>query len=249
MSVAIAVVAYLVSLGLQLASAGLLYQRSTHIHLVRPDRTTAAALLRYGLPSYVAVSPKIVGRFLPQMVMAALIAPADLGQYAVAFTLSQLVLPASQAFGGVLFPAISSKSRGRRLSPEMRNVHYRAFVTSLGVGSLIGLAVAGGSIPLSALALGGGFDDVPLLTAVLVPGAVLRSSAVVLATAWRGTGRPWVVAAVEMATLLVTGLGLLVLLGPFGALGAAWSATIAGAFNFIAFVTVARLDGPRRGRP
>ncbi|ASW54500.1 oligosaccharide flippase family protein [Plantactinospora sp. KBS50] len=177
----------------------------------------ARPLIRYGLSQVTAAVPTTITGRLDQLVLSLVVAPAALGHYAVATSLTNLALPLVAAIGSVVYPRIAA----RTMSAESTTALQRRAVTAsvvLSAGLLLALAVsASWVIPV---VFGPEFRGAVPLVWLLAPGTAFLACGMVCADLLRGHGRPLAVAraqaisAVAMAALLA---GLLPTMGLFGA--------------------------------
>jgi len=75
----------------------------------RPEPRQSPALLRYGLPSLVGATPRLLNMRLDQLLMATFLAPHSLGLYAVAVAWSGAMAPLLNAVRDALFPHVASQ--------------------------------------------------------------------------------------------------------------------------------------------
>lgn len=177
-------------------------------------------LLRYGLSNVSATVPNAVNGRFDQVVLALVVAPAALGQYAVAVSLSLLVAPLALAFGNVAFPRIA---RGGDTVRTVRQAVWGSFAVAV-----TGVIIVVGTAPLLIPVLyGPGYEEVPRLLYLLAPGAAFFVVNQVVGDLLRGLGRPGLVAGCEWAGVVVTVIGLVALVPLIGAMGAAVTSSVA----------------------
>lgn len=177
-------------------------------------------VLRFGLTNMVSTAPNALNARVDQVVLALVVAPALLGQYAVAVTLSLLAGPLALAFGYVAFPRLA---RG----DELREAIIARAVRGSLLVSLLGIAIIAASAPFAVpIVFGDGYGDVPRLLFVLAPGAVAFVVNQVIGDLLRGLGRPGLVARCEWFGLIATLAGLIVLVPAFGPYGAAFTSSV-----------------------
>ncbi|MGK5110420.1 oligosaccharide flippase family protein [Geodermatophilus sp. CPCC 205506] len=207
-----------VSLLLQACLAWWLY-RSLGLPRGRFTRARAGPLTRYGLSNMASTVPNGVNGRIDQVVLALLVAPSALGQYAVAVSLSLLVMPLVVSFGNVAFPQIARRGGS---DATVRQAVRGAFAVAL-AGVAVVVVCAPVVVPLL---FGPGFGGVPLLLLALAPGAAFFVVNQVLGDLLRGLGRPGLVARSECAGVLVTVVGLVVLVPRLGTMGAAVTSSV-----------------------
>ena len=217
-------------------------------HLRRPELELLRPLYAYGSKVWLSTVPRLVNVSVDQLVLSVWpgVTAAELGNYAVAVTLSQLVLPVSQAFGSVAFPRIA-------------RAHGEADARRIGRLSLAGAAVSATVIivPVCVLApvfvpvlFGSGFQSSILALWLLAPGAVFLAMNGVLGDVLQGRGRPLVISVGEGIGALCTVVLLAVLIPPFGIQGAAVASSITyGVVMVFLFWEMRRSRTSRATRP
>lgn len=203
---------------------------------LRPDPALAAPLLRFGVPSMLAVLPNTLNLRLDQLVMPALLRSASLGQYAVAVAWSMLPQPVLLAFGSVLFPRVA----GRRV----REDQHRLVAQGLRIGVLLSGSLAAVTVALTPVGLPLLFGDiyrnaVPTAMVLGVATAVIGVN-LVQEEAVRGLGRPAFVLWSELAGMAVTLTGLFVLLPRYQIGGAAVASLLGYSTSGLAFAWLLR---------
>jgi O-antigen/teichoic acid export membrane protein len=182
------------------------------------DRVSTGRIYRFAAPNLAWTLPGIVSSRLDQLSLSILAPASDLGQYAVALTMTALSVPVVAAIGNVLMPSLSRQaSEGR--SPGAvgrRAVAWTAVLASLVAGVVVVLAPW--VVPVL---FGPGFDQVPRLSWLLVPATVLYATGRVAADVLRGMGRPGAAAAAEWAGLSVNIVAVPVAVMLLGTPGAA----------------------------
>ena len=187
-------------------------------------RALRGELRRYGLAQLAATAPGLVVARLDQLLLSLFAAPAALGHYAIAVSLTTVAVPLVSAAGSVAFPRLA----GGGPRPDGR-LPRQAVLASL----VVGLAVM---VPLAALApwlvpavLGDGYRDSVPLVLLLAPAGVLLPAAQVCGDLLRGYGRPLDVARAQILGAVVTVALLAFLMPPLGAAGAALATSAAAA--------------------
>jgi antigen flippase len=193
--------------------------RKLDLSPLRFSRPTVRPVLTFGALNLASTAPNSLNARLDQMLLALLIPFSQLGQYAVAVSLSVLVAPLTAAFGNVAFPQIA---RGLRVDEIAKSAVRGAFTVSLfGVGVVTLLAPM--VVPIL---YGDGFGAVSRLLFFLAPGAVFFAVNQVLGDVLRGRGMPGLVARCEWVGVALTVVGLGLLVPRFGALGAAATSSL-----------------------
>jgi O-antigen/teichoic acid export membrane protein len=209
---------------------------------VRPSGSAPLKpLLRFGLRAYPGSFGSLLNLQLDQVLLAALVVPAQLAFYSIAVTIStvpQLIgeAVAARAMGGVA-------GEDRALEPDRAEAYFRMNVLVCGVATVAIAALAPTLVPLL---YGDAFAPVvePLL--ILLPGALALATANVAGLCLIVLGRPGVTSLAELSAVAVTGVGLWLVLGPFGIRGAAAVSTAAYIVRLGIQLTVLRRHGVRR---
>ena len=207
-----------VAIAVQVALSWVLYARE-HICRGSYKRALMAPMVRFGLSNAASTAPNSINARVDQLVLAVMVAPAILGQYAVAVTLSLLAGPLALAFGNVAFPRLARG--GNVIEIAKRSVRGSMIVSILGVGVI--MASSPFVVPK---VFGDGYGDVTTLLVILGPGAVVFVVNQVIGDLLRGLGRPGIVARCEWFGLTCTVAGLYLFVPTFGAYGAAATSSV-----------------------
>lgn len=185
----------------------------------RPDLSKWPSLLAYGLPCMLTMVPQTLNARLDQMLMAALLAPHELGLYVVAVAWSGAIMPLLTALAAVTMPAVAGvgdeEQRIPRFATAVRATAALALLLAIALAAITPLSVA--------FLFGPGFKAAVPAALVLVPAAAVLGFNSVLQEGLRGLGRPYDVLEAELSGLGVTIVSLAVMLGPMGIMGAAIS--------------------------
>lgn len=184
-------------------------------------------LLHYGLRMFgddvlIAVSP-----YLDQIVIAATLAPADLGVYVVGASLSRLlnVLPASAAT--VLFPTLAARPTATITDTVGAAVRV---LTAINVAAALCIGLLGPF--LLAHFYGSGFLGARVPLEILLGESVVSNAVRLLYQSYIGSGRPGTVTIIQAIGFCVS-LGSMLLLVPvYGTIGAASALLIATLVRF-----------------
>ena len=198
---------------------------------LRASRRTAAEATRFGLKSWVGGLANLANARLDQLLMIRLVTPAELGFYAVAVTLAGVSNFLTGAVGPPLVTRIAKGDRG---------IVPRALRVTLSITALGNVALAAATPFLLPLLFGSSFEPAVDMTLVLLVAALPLAGIVVLTSALHADGQPVVPSLAEVATLVVTVIGLALLLDPLGGLGAALVSVVAYSINFGIQLTVVR---------
>jgi O-antigen/teichoic acid export membrane protein len=171
-----------------------------------------------------ALTPAALNVQLDQLVLSQTVAPADLGRYAIAVSLTSLPIPLVAAIGNVAFPRLAAR---RAVTEATRRLQLLAVLGSAGLaaGMLVPLAlIAYWLIPLI---FGEGYRGAIPLLWILTPGAVFLACGQVVGDLLRGRNHPTVVAWAQGLAAVFTVALLIVLLPVVGVVGAAIASTSA----------------------
>lgn len=198
--------------------------------LQRPDISLLRPLYSYGSKVMLAYTPQLINIRVDQLVLSVMpsVAAAQLGNYAVAATLSWLALPASLAFGSVAFPRLASATD----EAQARRIEHTSL---LGAGLLAGASIGVISIVAPAVVptlFGNGYRDSVVALWLLAPGTVFLALERVLGDLLQGRGQPLLRSIGEGGGAVITVALLFVLIPRFGIRGAAITSSIAYAATF-----------------
>lgn len=219
---AVLVVAVLI----QSVAACLLFRRRMATGRVRRDML--GPLLRYGVSSFTGSVPYAFSARIDQVVLAVLVANAQLGNYAVAVSLTVLAAPLSSAFGSVAMPSLA-RGEGVARNDVATSAWRGALLAGCAVVSVVTVATS----VLAPRVLGPSYRDVPVLVLLLAPGAVLLGANQVLGDILRGRGRPLDAGRSEAGGLVATVVLLATLVPRWQARGAAVASTVAYSVSFL----------------
>jgi O-antigen/teichoic acid export membrane protein len=192
---------------------------------LRVDRTEAKALYRYGLVVFVGMLPRIVNVRLDLLILSVVpsIASRELGIYAVAASLTWLVLPVAVSFGTVAFPRLARRT-DRVAGDRIQRVALRG---SLAVASTLVLGLAVSAPWVIPLLFGNRYRSAVHLVWLLCPGTVCLALNQVMGDILRGRGRPSYAIAGEVTAAVVTVAGLAAFTGRYGTTAAAVVSSVA----------------------
>lgn len=177
-------------------------------------------VLHFGGTVVVADALQLANYRIDLFILAAFVPVADIGVYAVAVALAEMLWQLPQAVSRSMLPRIVAGQLDRA----------RVSRISLGLGVVAaGLGVVGWlmTVRLVEPVFGADFAAVPLVLAVLLPGVVLVSAAKPLAAWTISCGLPRRNLKASAVGFLVVILGNVVLVPRFGILGAAAASTLA----------------------
>jgi O-antigen/teichoic acid export membrane protein len=148
---------------------------------------------------------------------------AAVGVYSLAVAAGDVLYLTTNSLVSATFRGIAGRERAASIELAVRAIRH-TLVLALGVAALLVPAV----FLLLPTLVGEGFDDVPPVLAILVPGVLGLSSFWVLHTFFTvQLGRPAIVTRIAVVTLAANAVLCLALVPPFGLWGAAVATTIA----------------------
>ena len=206
--------------------------------LVRP-------LATYGAAQIAALTPAALNSQLDQLVLSQTVAPASLGRYAIAVSLSGLSIPVVQAIGNVAFPRLASQATVSDATCRMQRL---AIWGGAGIAIGIVVPVAISAYWLVPLVFGPDYRGAVPLLWILAPGAIFLSCSQVVSDLLRGRNHPSVVAWAQGLAAVFTVVLLIALLPVIGVPGAAIASTVSYGVAFIVMVrSLGRLPRHARG--
>ena len=187
------------------------------------DREAYRTQRHYGLRAWFGSLSYLVTFRLDQFVLAGLVAPDDLGVYAVSATGATLSLPISRGIGQTLLPhvrrATTDAARFEAVDRALRWVRLASGAAVVGLAALAPFAVP--------LLLPDSFAPAVLLLLILLPGQFANDVATVLASALDAFNRPEDASKAQVVSAVITVAGLAVFAPVFGVRGAAGVTTAA----------------------
>jgi O-antigen/teichoic acid export membrane protein len=192
----------------------------------RPSLATLRMMFPYAWRTATTGTAVSLTSRLDQVVLVTAVPPADLGRYAVAVTIVSVTNPLTSGFSVALFGHL----RGESLPDRALQRYRRSVWLTLVVSAVVSLGLAVTARPLLQFAFGAEFASASSAVQLLLPGAVAFNVMGVMTTKLLSDGRPGEASLAALLGAVVTVLGLVVLIPPFGINGAA-------AVTSIAFVT------------
>jgi O-antigen/teichoic acid export membrane protein len=185
----------------------------------------------FGLKSWVGGLALTANGRLDQLLMITFVSSRQLGLYAVATTISGVF---GLVTGAVSPPLMARIASGERfLMPQAVRI---AVMLTLGMNVIVALMTP---IVLSVL-FGPEFHAAANMAFVLLAASVPLAGASVLSSALQADGAPLIPTAAEGVALVITVTGLLTLLGPLQAMGAAFVSLAAYSTSFVFQLVMAR---------
>ncbi len=188
----------------------------SRVRLIRP-------LSAYGMAQIAAVTPAALNAQLDQLLLSQTVAPADLGRYAIAVSLTSLPIPLVAAIGNVAFPRLAAR---RQVTEATRKMQLHAVLGSVGLATAMLVPLAATAYWMIPFVFGTAYRAAVPLLWILTPGAVFLACGQVVGDLLRGRNHPAVVAWAQGVAAVFTVVLLLLLLPLAGVAGAAIASTI-----------------------
>jgi O-antigen/teichoic acid export membrane protein len=196
---------------------------------MQPDLPAAASLLNYGLQSHLGAVASLLNLRLDQMLMSVLLAPAVLGFYAVAVTLSAGVQLGGNTLAQLALPYLAAQA-----DPQSRARMFGKFVRAAGVLSVGGAAALYALTPaLLRILFGEAYLPATGPARILILATIPLGCSLVLAAGFKAFGRPLVTSVAEVVSLGVSVVVLGFLLPRYQATGAALASLLAYSCTFL----------------
>jgi O-antigen/teichoic acid export membrane protein len=189
---------------------GLALLRGIGRPVFRPALSKAA--VKFGLKSWLGGLALTANLRLDQLLMITLVPRQQLGLYAVATTISG----ASGLATGAISPPLMA-----RIGSGHTHLMARAVRITVSATILVNIAVAAVTPVILAVLFGPQFHGAMPMVMVLLAASIPLAGTTVLSTALLADGAPMIPSAAEAIALVITVVGLLTLLGPLQAMGAA----------------------------
>ena len=146
---------------------------------------------------------------------------SEIGLYVVAVSAGSMIVGLFGSLRVVVFPAAARLGGDEAVAVTQRAtwvVFAAAAVTALALGLLAQLLVG--------FLYGSEFDGAVTPLRLLLPGIACWAAAQIVTSGLKGIGEPFSASAAQFSGVAVTIVGLIVLLGPFGIRGAAFTSSI-----------------------
>jgi O-antigen/teichoic acid export membrane protein len=206
---------------------------------IRFSKQIAREALSYGVRVQLGSLFRIAAGRFDLMLLSLFAAHATVAYYAIAQIVSELVLLAPRAIGTVLLPVVASGPPSESLSDSSLRLNGTLSLLSVG-----GVAVFGPL--LITFGYGSAFNPAIVPCLILLPGIWFLSAGNLVSFVLSARGRPGtgsLIAALQ--GILTVGLDLL-LIPPFGAVGAAIASSVAYMlYGIVSLAAVARQSGTR----
>jgi O-antigen/teichoic acid export membrane protein len=183
---------------------------------IRRAKMAARRMIGYGLRSYGIDVLGVLSTYIDQILLVALLAPAELGMYVVAASLARMLHMISGATSTVLFPKVAAQP----LDQVMTYVSLSSRVTTTATG-LIALALALAAPILLPTVYGPDFAPAVYIFPILLAESVLSGTVKIIGQGLMGAGRPGTITMVQGFGLACVLPLLALLVPPYGLMGAA----------------------------
>ena len=178
----------------------------------------------FGARATPITASQLLNHRLDQIVMVPLVSARELGIYAVAVTVSGVTSMFASALSTVLFPRFAAQGAEADVGAAVRK--------GLLAVTLIIVPTAVVAYPAVPLLFGHAFDRAFPVIVVLLVASVPLSGVSFFASAYAARNRVGTAGVSELIALVITVVGLLLLLRPLGAMGAAIVSLVAYSANF-----------------
>jgi O-antigen/teichoic acid export membrane protein len=204
-----------------LVAASLLFGRESM--RLSCDRRVMRELLGFGIRSHLGNVSNLLNERLDQLIISIFLAPAKLGLYVVAVSLTSLTTLPGASISLVALPSVARSAQDDERTRKVQRLLQIALITSLSV-TIPMLLLTG---PIISLFFGSAFRPVTNVARVLLIASVILGMNRVLSAVARGIGRPLDAGVAEGLALVVTVLALAILLPVYGLMGAAVASVLA----------------------
>jgi O-antigen/teichoic acid export membrane protein len=221
MTVRSAIVVYLVANAIT-ALAGLFLLRREVPRSLRHD-DTIRRLLGFGLRSHTTNVASLLNERLDQLVISIFLAPAKLGLYVIAVTMTSATMIVGNATGMVILPVVASlDDPGKRVSAASRYVSWVLIGATFVAFPMVACAPL-----LIRICFGQEFMEATTVTRILLIATVLLTVNRVISALLKAVGRPLDAGVAELLSLGLTVFGLALLLPRLELLGAGLTSLLA----------------------
>lgn len=193
------------------------------------SKTLALPMLGYGLKAHAENVGSTLNERLDQLMISIMLAPLQLGYYAVAVTLSSGVLLIGNSAAMVAMPAIASQGR----SYDRKNAFIQCFRFSFWLSVACAVFLAAMMPGLTGLLFGEEFIPSVKVAQILAVAAILSSMNKVLQAGLKATNKPLKAGVAEFLGLGAALPLLLLLLPRLGIMGAAIASSTAYSVSFM----------------
>lgn len=196
----------------------------------------------FGLKSHLAVTLTFIIYRLDIFILNGTAAANQVGQYAIAVSVTQAVWLLPRALSSVVTPRIAQVAAGRAaVASDYQELVERKSVRHATILALVSaVALVGALLLIVVVFLGPRFYESIKLGLILLPGSALLGVNGALSAVMAGRGKPEYSLIVTLITTPVAIALYVILIPSLGATGAALGSSIAYSFGFVAAVVLAQ---------
>jgi O-antigen/teichoic acid export membrane protein len=220
-----------------LATSSIAWTRLVRRHFfrnaTRPSFALARTVAAYGMRAQVGGVMTQLNLRLDYILLTVMTGPAVLGVYAVASKFAELVRILGMALTYVFYPKFAKGARSQTLESVRRLIPKAALLSAV---AIVPLWIAAGLV-IPAF-YGSDFSSAVTPTRIILLGLAFDGVAGVIAAYLYGVGRPGLNSLAIAAGLIVTVVLDLVLIPPFGTVGAATASAVAYTTTALALIGV-----------
>jgi O-antigen/teichoic acid export membrane protein len=187
------------------------------------DRGVLRELLVYGLKSHSSNVPSMLNERVDQLVISIFLAPARLGVYVIAVTMTSVTNLIGSSVSFVALPAVARLAPGDERTGAARR--FVVFTVLVSAAFTIPFILFAG--PLIALLFGDAFRGATTVCRILLVAAVALSTTRAVGAILKAVNRPLDAGIAETLALLVTVVALAALLPKMGIMGAGVASLVA----------------------
>ena len=216
LSVRSAVLVYLATFALIIAVASVLVIPAGGLRL-RYSHQLAKSLLSFGIKSHLSTASGVLNQRVDQLVISVFLAPTALGTYVVAVAISSVPAVVGSAIALVVFPRVARLQAGRARDAMARRTVQLTLFTATVIAVVLMVTVHW----LVGFLVGSAYRDAVNIARVLIVASVFLGMSSTLTALLKAVGRPLQAGLGASLALLVTVAGLILLVPPYGLMGAA----------------------------
>ena len=242
-TVEVATICLMASVGLP--AAWMVWHASRDCRLTTRDlRKWLGALTSYSTRGAVADFLAGITAYSDRLILIVFISPAELGLYAVAFSLSRLMLVLQTVVNSIVFPAMAGRDARDVKALHDHALRFTAYAVTVAV---LVVLLLGRTVVV--MLYGHSFNEAVVILHILVVEAGLACISGVTSQLYYALGAPGYVSWAQTASFIGVVGGLTLLVPSFGAVGAAWAMVFAGAIRLVVLLfglpLSLKLDLPR----
>lgn len=205
---------------------------------VSPSAATTSQVRRYGRRVFVASVPYVANQRLDQLLLGVLVAPRNLGIYAVAVSITAVVQMIGTTLEQVIFPRMMAGTLNSKKIP-------RILVASCGGTALLGFGLSIMAESLIRFVYGSSYVEAALPLQILAVGVLFVVASAILTAEAKAQNRLHDLIFGQVIGTVITVLLLPLLVIRYDLIGAASTSTVAYAVTF--FILIFRRNRHKRG--